>query len=127
MCPLALRQMVLVARQLAPLHSTSIQLHQPVIHALQTQFVTLQQALTLSVRLVNILTNRKLRAFVLHVKVAIIVKMVSTDKVSLAHSLQRLDILQLSIVHLVTSAPPQLRQLALLENTHFDKQIPAQK
>ena len=49
--------MVVVARQVAPLQSTSIQQRQPVIHAQQTQFVTLQQALMVSVKLVNILTK----------------------------------------------------------------------
>ena len=43
-----------VARRHALLQSTSIQQHQPVIHALQTQFVTLQQAFCQSVRLENI-------------------------------------------------------------------------
>ena len=101
-----------VAPQLAPLQSTSIQRHLHVIHAQQTKFVTLQLAYSLSVRLVNISMNHQLRAFVHHVRALITVKMVSTDKVLPALSLLKEDILQLLTVHLDTSAPPQLRQLA---------------
>lgn len=107
-----------VARQLALLQSTSIQRHLHVIHAQQTQFVTLQLAYSLSVRLVNISMNHQLRAFVHHVRALITVKMVSTDKVLVpAQSLLKEDILQLLTVHLDTSAPPQLRQLAQQANT----------
>ena len=117
MYPSAKSQMVVVARQVAPLQSTSIQQHQLVIHAHQTQFVTLQQALMVSVKLVNILTKLQLRAFVNHARANITAKTVLTDKVLAAHNSPRLGILQLSIVHQATSAPPQLRQHVLQANT----------
>ena len=97
------------------------------IHAPQTQYVTPLQAFKLSVKPVNISIKRQLRAFVNHVRLNTTVKTVSIDKVLPAHNSPRPDILQKSIVHLVTSAPPQLRQLALQVNTLYDKRIHAQR